>query len=82
MIFTCSVAANPEPILCLMFTDGSTTQQISEQSVTGLVFDITLSLTRQYNGGSFFCRAKGENPSYILDSQDTVSYNVNCEYLS
>ena len=75
--FTCTVDANPDPAVSLMFrnTDGET--PISQQSVTGPSLTVVLSMQRDYNDGEFFCRTVGEDPSYILDSS-TISFNVNC----
>ena len=78
--FTCTVEANPHPSLYLMYSDVDGTQPISEQTVTDSMLSVTVTLTRYHSMGRFFCRAVGENPTYILDSQDKISYSVYCKF--
>ena len=80
VIFSCVAEANPNPQLYLMFRNTeSTGQVISEQSISSTTFSVPVVLTRTQDGGDFFCRAVGEDPSYTLNSPSTISYNVLCK---
>ena len=79
VIFTCIANASPSPQFYLMFRNVESTEQVSDQSISSSTFSVPVVLTREHDGGDFFCRAVGEDPSYTLISPSTFSYNVLCK---
>ena len=67
---SCSFDANPPAQLSLMYRDGKTFGQFSQQFLSGDKFLESVALTRQNNGISYFCRAESQSQQYILYSGD------------
>ena len=78
--FTCTVDGNPVPQISLWVMDGNGLEmQASGEVFTRPVSIFTISLTREYHGKSFFCKATNDELQYTLHS-NTMEYSITCKF--
>ena len=78
--FTCTVEANPYPVISIWRTDAlGDDVQLATQTEPSLSFSTQLALRKHFNGEDFYCKVSHSSITVISD--EMFSYNITCKYL-
>ena len=73
--FTCTVEADPVPMIEIYSDDGTS---IATASVAGTELKLEVTLTQEQHQLGYFCRMTGTDPGNSVDSSSII-YSVECK---